>query len=210
MLGLGGSSQPWRASRWVRASFSRKSLKRLTNCSSGLPSHRSALTTAVARQPLNRALGLNGSTESLSMKGRVLNIWPHSRAADLRVTSTGSIARSGGRSNGVASVAFSWCIAAGRIARAIAPSGHCTRDQGALGCAVGRTTSLAIGFHAHQDSALRVRPVWSQSRAVGGAPAARGVRAGQLRGTGQVSLGCRLRLGSNCFSPLRHLGLTRC
>ena len=37
-----------------------KCWKNLTKCSSGLPSHQHALTTAVARQPLNMALGLDG------------------------------------------------------------------------------------------------------------------------------------------------------
>ena len=58
--------------------------------------------------------------ESFLMKSRVRSIWPHSRAGWGTGPCSESIARRVVRSGGVASIAFSWGVAGGRSAGAIA------------------------------------------------------------------------------------------
>ena len=86
-------------------------------------------------------------------------------------------------------ITFSGCVAGGRIARAIALESFALESRAHSGARSVVPARRQLVFLRNRLSALRVRPRWSQDRAVAVAPAARGWRAGELRGTGQVSLG---------------------
>ena len=143
--------------------------------------------------------------ESFLMKSTVRSIWPHSRAAWC-VGLVECVDRAEGRSVWrCRPITFSWCVAGGRIARAIAlkPFALGSRaHSGARSVVPARRQSV---FLRNRLSALCMRPGWSQDRAVAVAPDARGWRAGELRGMGQVSLGCGLPSVSDAFVVHRHL-----
>ena len=144
--------------------------------------------------------------ESFLMKSRVQSIWPHSRAGWVAEVFEGAVSRG---------VAFGLAVSANHVFLVCRwwPQCSCYRSLGPFALesrAHSGARSVVPARRQHvflrnRLSALRVRPSWSQDRAVAVAPAARGWRAGELRGTGRVSLGRWSRSVSRCFCGPRHL-----
>ena len=137
--------------------------------------------------------------ESFLMKSRVQSIWPHSRAGWCAEVLERAVSR--GATFGVAvSVNHVFWVCRGcRIARAIACKLFALESRAHSGARSVVPARRQLVFLRNRLSALRVRPGWSQVRAIEVASTARGWRAGELRGMGQVSLGCRSSSVSSCF-----------
>ena len=144
--------------------------------------------------------------ESFLTKSRVWSIWPHSRAGGFaevleRAVSRGATFGLAVSVNHVFLVCRWWPQCS--CYRSLGPFALESRaHSGARSVVPARRQSV---FLRNRLSALRVRPGWSQDRAVEVAPAARGWRAGELRGMGQVSLGCGLPPVSDASAVHRHL-----